>query len=468
MSNAKRLRVLCVDTEPETVRHLSDAGLEVEPAEVGYRTGRRRISNAPHEYDLIVCDLKQPACYDGSSWGPQGENDNYKCRIVPFETVTGEVLVHEDGLKRYETLRYQIIRDSQIAKSGHSFGPPDIFQAISVAGVPAVLFLKPEWAWRVIESPNFFGVTWHLGQIKASVITILPSLSHIVPEIGPVISLEKPLRTTIESGPSTLAGGEEYTFNPEPLVVNAIQQVFGQFIKCGAGSIWALPASANNPEIIHLFSERLQQLTKVPQRERRGDTVANQINVVPDAIRTDDYEYDVFVAHASEDKSFCSPLAEALALNDVRVWYDDFVLSVGDSLREKIDEGLSKSRYGIVVLSRAFFAKSWPKAELDGLMAKQTRSGLKVILPVWHEIGREEVESFSPILAGRVAARSIDGLDSVVCDLLEVLRPNAQQTKYRSPSKATPEVGRPGQRGRITASERSSQPRLNIKVVTVQ
>ena len=62
--------------------------------------------------------------------------------------------------------------------------------------------------------------------------------------------------------------------------------------------------------------------------------------------------YDVFICHASEDKDdFVRPLAEALRSHRLEVWYDEFALDVGDSLREAIDRGLATSRYGIVVLS---------------------------------------------------------------------------------------------------------------------
>jgi hypothetical protein len=47
-----------------------------------------------------------------------------------------------------------------------------------------------------------------------------------------------------------------------------------------------------------------------------------------------DPEWDVFVSHASEDKEgFVRPLAEALKDRGLRVWFDEFTLRVGDSLR---------------------------------------------------------------------------------------------------------------------------------------
>jgi len=115
------------------------------------------------------------------------------------------------------------------------------------------------------------------------------------------------------------------------------------------------------------------------------------------------HRYDVFISHANEDKDdLVRPLAQALAKAGYRVWYDEFELKVGDSLSKSIDHGLSQSGYGLVVLSPAFFAKNWTRYELDGLIARQM-VGEKVILPIWHHIGREEILKYSPPLADRLA-----------------------------------------------------------------
>lgn len=135
------------------------------------------------------------------------------------------------------------------------------------------------------------------------------------------------------------------------------------------------------------------------------------------------FVWDVFVSHASEDKeAFARPLADALRAQGFRVWFDAFTLTVGDSLRRSIDKGLAQSRYGVVVLSEAFFQKHWPQLELDGLVAREV-SGVKVILPVWYGVDAQRVRVHSPILADRLAVSSTNGLQHVVGQLMQAMTP---------------------------------------------
>ncbi len=113
--------------------------------------------------------------------------------------------------------------------------------------------------------------------------------------------------------------------------------------------------------------------------------------------------YDVFISHASEDKDeVVRPLAHALANKNLTVWYDEFELKIGDSLRRKIDKGLANSRFGIVVLSKDFIKKGWTNYELDGIITKAV-GGDQVILPIWHNITKKEVIDYSPSLADKLA-----------------------------------------------------------------
>ena len=139
-------------------------------------------------------------------------------------------------------------------------------------------------------------------------------------------------------------------------------------------------------------------------------------------IAPEDIGYDAFISHASEDKKvIVRPLANALEKMGYRIWYDEFELQVGDSLRQSIDHGLANSRYGIVILSPTFFAKNWPQYELNGLTAREM-DGQKVILPVWHKLTKAEVLKISPTLADKVAAISKgNNIKNVAIQLAKVL-----------------------------------------------
>jgi ADP-heptose:LPS heptosyltransferase len=96
-------------------------------------------------------------------------------------------------------------------------------------------------------------------------------------------------------------------------------------------------------------------------------------------------------------------LANDLIDLEFNIWYDEFTLKVGDSLRQSVDKGLSKSRYGIVVLSPAYLAKDWPQYELNGLVACEIEEGWKVILPIWHNVDKPAILDYSQALADKIA-----------------------------------------------------------------
>lgn len=97
------------------------------------------------------------------------------------------------------------------------------------------------------------------------------------------------------------------------------------------------------------------------------------------------------------------------------------ISTVSQFLRRSIDHELARSRFGVVVLSEAFFQKHWPHLELDGLVAREA-AGMKVILPVWHGVDADHVRLHSPLLAARLAVSSANGLENVVTQLMQAIQ----------------------------------------------
>ena len=137
----------------------------------------------------------------------------------------------------------------------------------------------------------------------------------------------------------------------------------------------------------------------------------------------------LFISHASEDKAdFVRPLAQALKKEGLRVWYDEFSLKLGDSLRRSIDKGLTECTAGIVVLSHAFFSKEWPQRELDALYSSEV-AGRTQVFPIWHLVDASYIRSISPLLADRYAVSSSIGVVGVASVIANQFPPVAQFTE---------------------------------------
>lgn len=134
-----------------------------------------------------------------------------------------------------------------------------------------------------------------------------------------------------------------------------------------------------------------------------------------------------FISHDTRDKAeIAQPLAIKLLQFMCPVWYDEFSLKVGDSLRGSIEAGLKECPKCIFVLTPNFLANSgWSKTEYDSIFTRELVENQRVILPVWHNVTAKDVYEYSPVLADRVAVNWSLGVDEVARRLLVSI--NAQQ-----------------------------------------
>ena len=170
------------------------------------------------------------------------------------------------------------------------------------------------------------------------------------------------------------------------------------------------------PRIIEGKLNFLQMIRGADDQVRRN-LQRQLVNVWPEYLSVMEKENkeldmrDLFISHASEDKEdFVRPLVSALIREGVSVWYDEFELTIGDDLVARINDGLTKSRYGVVVLSPNFFnvKKAWPDREVSALFAQEDADSRPRVLPIWHNVDQPTVAAKTPILAGKVAWKSKD------------------------------------------------------------
>jgi hypothetical protein len=77
----------------------------------------------------------------------------------------------------------------------------------------------------------------------------------------------------------------------------------------------------------------------------------------------DDFTYDVFLSHSSEDRAVVRSVAERLRADGLRVWLDDWEIKPGDSIPAKIEDGLEHSRVLVLCMSTHAFGSDWATLE---------------------------------------------------------------------------------------------------------
>ena len=120
-------------------------------------------------------------------------------------------------------------------------------------------------------------------------------------------------------------------------------------------------------------------------------------------LQVEEYKYDVFLSHASEDKEdIARPLALALQQRGLRVWFDEFELRIGDKLIAKLNAGMNASQFGILVLSQNFSGKNWTEYELNTLETMAVSDDY-ILFPILHNISADELRAYRASLATIIA-----------------------------------------------------------------
>lgn len=143
-----------------------------------------------------------------------------------------------------------------------------------------------------------------------------------------------------------------------------------------------------------------QQSTLIDSQRAQINKLIRRSPSRQEVVRMDEKEYDFFISHASEDKAeIATPLYQALEARGAHVWYDDFEVHVGDSLRRSIDRGVAGSKYGILILSPNYIKKYWTEKEFNAFFAKGSARQENIMLPIWHKITQNEVLKYSAMMA---------------------------------------------------------------------
>lgn len=125
------------------------------------------------------------------------------------------------------------------------------------------------------------------------------------------------------------------------------------------------------------------------------------------------YEFDVAVSFAGEDRDYVEEIVAPLKAANVRVFYDsDYMAETwGENLVEFFDDVYRKrSRFAMLFISRHYAEKMWPRTERRSALARAMEQRAAYVLPV--RLDDSEVDGLLPTV-GLIDARR-HGVDGIV------------------------------------------------------
>jgi len=229
-----------------------------------------------------------------------------------------------------------------------------------------------------------------------------------------------------------------------PVVSNPLEHCIGfldeQCIGVALAAAPQLSIQANTPEAsaipasslrfcgrFYIYSDNslsIQDLAMLYEQGRKRGLSVQYFGPEWAAQRSESEKPLAFLSYDSRDRdSIARPLALELSKRGVPVWFDEFELKIGDSLREKIETGLKECKRCVLIITPRFLANTgWTKREFDSIFTRELLDRKKVVLPIWVEVAQRAVYEYSPSLADKVALQWSSGLGQVADALAAEVR----------------------------------------------
>jgi hypothetical protein len=164
------------------------------------------------------------------------------------------------------------------------------------------------------------------------------------------------------------------------------------------------------------LERRVIALTRYAQRRAASPPPPPEVVTVAKAIAADPIprEHDVYLCYASPDVAVAKSLNDELVERGLDVWFDKSSLALGESQTRQMDQGIARSRVGVLLVTPAFLTgRRWTEREWTALVSVDKR-----VIPVISGASFEALSSYSPML-GQLHGLSIDDLGMTeVADLI--------------------------------------------------
>jgi len=169
---------------------------------------------------------------------------------------------------------------------------------------------------------------------------------------------------------------------------------------------------------VFIYTELDLSLSEIDEIKEFGKTLGRVVQIRNRIYATERSKLEkplAFISHDTQDKDeIARPLAIRLTSMMCPVWYDEYSLKLGSSLRESIEIGLKECKKCILVLTPNFLSNTgWTKTEFNSIFTREILERANVVIPIWHDVSAHEIYEYSPVLADRVAIPWAKGIDEV-------------------------------------------------------
>jgi len=120
-----------------------------------------------------------------------------------------------------------------------------------------------------------------------------------------------------------------------------------------------------------------------------------------------------FLSFAWENHALAERVAKELQANGIDTWWAEWSLRAGDSLRQKIEEGLGECTHFIVLLTPESIHKPWVNQEMDAGLVRKLESQVRFIA-----LRSRLFAADLPLLLKGLLSPSIDDFDSGIKQLI--------------------------------------------------
>jgi hypothetical protein len=168
------------------------------------------------------------------------------------------------------------------------------------------------------------------------------------------------------------------------------------------------PILTNYSNVIYIYCEKQLSDSELVMLEKSAQILKYHV-----VVRSQNYVSERnlvikpfgFISHDSRDKeTIARPLAYGLSSRLCHVWFDEFSLKVGQSLRESIEKGIKEAKRCILIITPHFLDNTgWTKQEFDSIFTREIVKEEKIVIPVWYNVSKTDVYEYSPSLTNKMA-----------------------------------------------------------------